>query len=127
MSILGQRTKQLMELDIKANEHKEDVDTKSRGTWNKRNKEGFGSVHASMQQPDAPKHEPLIGMRIEYLSIIDMDKAGSETNVLWMGGIVERVSDGNWLIPGQGTNIIRKARRKKYIGMRCQKRTIHQV
>ena len=47
-----------------------------------------------MQQPDAPKHEPLIGMRIEYLSIIDMDKAGSETNVLWMGGIVERVSDG---------------------------------
>ena len=63
-------------------------------TWNKRNKGGFVSVHTSMQQPDAPKLESLIGMRIEYLSIIDMDKAGSEKNVLWMGGIVERVSDG---------------------------------
>ena len=82
MSIIGQRTKQVLELNLKENEHKEESDTKARGIGNKRNKEGFGSVHASMQQPDAPKLESLIGMRIEYLSSIDMEKAGSETNVL---------------------------------------------
>ena len=88
MHILGQRTKQVLELYLKANEHKEVIDTKARVTWKKRNEEGFGSVHASMQQPDAPKLESIIGMRIEYLSIIDMDKAVSEKNVLCMVGIV---------------------------------------
>ena len=39
-----------------------------------------------MQQPDVPKLESLIGMIIKYLSSIDMDKAVSETNVLWMVG-----------------------------------------
>ena len=33
MYILGQRTNQVLELDIKANEHKEDIYTKARGTW----------------------------------------------------------------------------------------------
>ena len=56
-----------------------------------------------MQQPDAPKLESIIGMRIEYLSIIDMDKAVSETNVLWMGGTVEIVSDGTLLMPESST------------------------
>ena len=46
-----------------------------------------------MHQPDAPKLESLIGIIIKYLSSIDMDKAGSEKNVLWMVGTVERVSD----------------------------------
>ena len=64
MSIIGKRTKQVMELDLKANEHNEDIDTKARGTWNKHNEEVFGSLHASMQQPNAPKLESLIGTRI---------------------------------------------------------------
>ena len=85
MSIPGQRTKQVMELDLKSDGHKEEIDTKERGTWKKRNEEGFGSVHTSMQQPDAPTIELLIGTRMEYLSSIDTEKAGSETNVLWMG------------------------------------------
>ena len=63
-----------------------------------------------MQQPDAPKLESLIGMRIEYLSSIDMDKAGSETNVLWMGGTVERVSDGTWLMPGPRTKFYKECK-----------------
>ena len=54
----------------------EEIDTKAHETWKKRNEEVFVSVHASMQQHDAPKLELLIGMRIEYLSSIDMDKAG---------------------------------------------------
>ena len=77
MSILGQRTKQVLELDLKANEQNDEIDTKARGTWKKHNEEGFGSVHASMQQPNAPKIESLTRMRIKYLSNIDMDKAGS--------------------------------------------------
>ena len=100
MSILGQRTKQVLELYLNSNEHKDQIDTNSRVTWNKRNEEVFGSVHASMQQPDATKLESLIGMIIEYLSSIDTDKAVSETDVLCMGGTVERVSYGTWLIPG---------------------------
>ena len=88
MPIFGQRTKQVLELDLKSNEHKEYIDTKARGTWEKLNEEGFGSVNAIMQQPDAPKLESFIGMRIKYLSSIDMDKVGSEINVLWMGGTV---------------------------------------
>ena len=100
MSILGQRTKQVLELYLKGNEQKEEIDTKTQGTWEKRNEEVFGGLHASMQQPDAPTLELLIGTRIEYLSIIDIDKVGSETNVFWMGGTVEIVSDGTWFMPG---------------------------
>ena len=37
-----------------------------------------------------------------------MDKAGSETNVLWMGGTVERVSDGTWLMPGARTKFYKE-------------------
>ena len=53
-----------------------------------------------MQNPDAPKLESIIGTRIEYLSSIDMDNAGSETNVLWMSIIVEILSYGTWLMNG---------------------------
>ena len=56
-----------------------------------------------MQQPNTPKLESLIGTRIEYLSSIDMEKAGSETKVICMGGAVERVSDVTWLMPGART------------------------
>ena len=103
MFILGKGTKQVLELDLKENEHKEDIDTKECVTWKKLDEEGFRSVHASMQHPDSPKLESLIGMRIKYLSSIDMEKAGSETNVLWMSVMVERVSDGIWLMPVAGT------------------------
>ena len=61
-----------------------------------------------MQKPDASKLESLIGTRIEYFSIIDMDKAGSEINVLWIGGIVERVSDCTWLMPGARNKCYKK-------------------
>ena len=66
MSILGQRTKQVLELDQKTNEHKKDIDTKAQEIWKKLNEEGFGSVHASMQQTDVPTPALLIGMIIEY-------------------------------------------------------------
>ena len=112
MYILGQRTKQVLELDLKENEHNEDIEKKSRGTCKKRNEEGFGIVHASMQHPNAQKLESLIGMRIKYLSSIDMDKAGPETNVIWMGGAVEIVSDGTWLMTEASTKCYKEGDRE---------------
>ena len=99
MSIIGQLTKQVLELDLKK------MNTRRRLTLTrkKQNDEGFASVQASMQHPDAPKLESLIGTRIEYLSSNETDKAGSEKNVLWMGGTVEKVSDGTWLMPRAST------------------------
>ena len=73
------------------------------GNLEKRNEEGFRSVHASMKQPDAPTLESLIGMRFEYLSSIDMEKAVSETNVLYIFCTVEIVSYGTWSMPGAST------------------------
>ena len=75
MYIIGQQTKEVLELDLKKNEHKEYIEKKEWGTQKKHNEQGFGSVHASMQQPDAPKLESFTGIRIEYLSSIDMDEA----------------------------------------------------
>ena len=43
---------------------------------------------AATSQLDHNKLESLIGTRILYLSIIYMEKAQSEENVLWMGGTV---------------------------------------
>ena len=108
MYILGEWTNQVLESDTKENEHNEWIDTKVLGTWKKHNEEVFESLHAIMQQPDTTKLESLIGMRIEYLSSIEMDKAGSETNVLYMGVTVERVSDGNWLMPGVRTKFFKE-------------------
>ena len=42
-----------------------------------------------------------------------MDKAGSETNVLWMGGTVERVRDGTWLMPGSRTKCYKEVEAAK--------------
>ena len=36
MFILGQQTKQVLELDLKENVHKEEIDTKARGTCKKK-------------------------------------------------------------------------------------------
>ena len=40
-----------MKLDLKANEHMEDIGAKAQVTCKKRNVEGFVSVHASMKHP----------------------------------------------------------------------------
>ena len=61
-----------------------------------------------MQQSDMKKPESLIGMIIEYLSSIDMDKAVTETHMLWMSGTVEIVSYGTWLMHGESTKFYKE-------------------
>ena len=63
-----------------------------------RDEGSFGSVHSSMQRPDPPDLESIIGERISSLCSIDMDTSGKVKELIWMNGKVMRVSDGTWLV-----------------------------
>ena len=54
-------------------------------------------MHSNMQLYSAPKLESLIGVRISQYCSVDMNEAGTEKNLLWMHGVVTRVSDGTFL------------------------------
>ena len=58
---------------------------------------GFVSVHSSMERPDPPDLESIIGERISSLCSIDMDTSGKVKDFFWMNGKVMRVSYGTWL------------------------------
>ena len=45
--------------------------------------------------------ETLLGKRIEFLSEFDMDEEGTEKEPRWCSGVVERICDGTWVIPGK--------------------------
>ena len=51
-----------------------------------------------MQLYSAPKLESLIGVKISQYCSVDMNKEGTEKNILWVNGMVTRVSDGTWLV-----------------------------
>ena len=73
---LGTATRQVGELDKKAKEGEDTIEAKARVNWKGREEGGFGSVHSSMQRPDPPDLESVIGERISSLCSIDMDTAG---------------------------------------------------
>ena len=50
MPILGQLTKQTMEMDKKANENKEELDKRARAKWQERDEQGEMSMHSQMQE-----------------------------------------------------------------------------
>ena len=49
-----------------------------------------------MKLYSAPKLESLIGVRISQYCSVDMNEASTEKKLLWMHGVVTRVSDGTW-------------------------------
>ena len=55
-------------------------------------------MHLSMQRPDPPDLESIIGERISYLCSIDMDTTGKVKELIWTNGKVMRVSEGTWLV-----------------------------
>ena len=55
-------------------------------------------MHSSMQRPDSPELESVIGERITSLCTIDMDTAGKVKELVCMNGNLMRVSDCNWLV-----------------------------
>ena len=55
-------------------------------------------MYLSMQRPDPPDLESIIGERISSLCSIDMDTAGKVKELIWINGKVMRVSGGTWLV-----------------------------
>ena len=70
--------------------------------WKGLEEGGFVSVHSSMQRPDPPELESIIGGMILNLCIIVMETAGKVKELILMNGKVTRVIDGNWLV-GENT------------------------
>lgn len=102
MAILGTESKQRGKLDSNTIEAEDEFELKSRNDWKKRELEGFTSVHSKRQKRDAPAvDETLLGKRIEFLSEFDMDEEGTEKEPRWCSGVVERICDGTWVIPGK--------------------------
>ena len=51
-----------------------------------------------MQLYSAPNLESLIGVKISQYCSVDMNEAGTEKKLLWIHGVVTRVSDGTWIV-----------------------------
>ena len=68
-------------------------------------------MHSNHQKRDAPAvDETLIGKRIEFLSEFDMDEEGTEKEPRWCSGVVERICDDTWIIPGKVRSAGKKVR-----------------
>ena len=66
--------------------------------WKGREEGGFGSVHSSMQRPDPPYLESIIGEKISSLCSIEMDTAGKVKELIWTNEKALRVSDVTWIV-----------------------------
>lgn len=51
-----------------------------------------------MQLPYPPDPDSLAGQRIMVLVSVDLDDAGAETDLIWMNGVVLKISDRTWLL-----------------------------
>ena len=102
MAIMGTGAKQRTKLDTNTIEAEEEFDLKSRNDWKKQEVEGFSSVRSKRHKKDSPAvDKALIGKRIEFLAEFDMDEEGTEKEPRWCSGVVERICDGTWVIPGK--------------------------
>ena len=85
-------------MDKKAKEGKDAIEGRARLDWKKREDTGYVSVQSNMQIYSATKLESLIGVKISQYCSVDMNEAGTDKKLLWMHGVVARVSDGTWLV-----------------------------
>ena len=89
-------------LDSTTVEAENDFELQARNEWKKRETAGFSSMYSKRKKKDAPKvSKDLIGKRVEYLAEFDMDDNGTEKEPRWCSGVVERICDGTWVIPGR--------------------------
>ena len=102
--VLGTATNQLKQLVAKHEATADKFELIARKEWRGRNERGKGSVHETCQ---------MIGKRklgvsfkkslIEVLVSFDVeDENGRPTGkkvMHWCGGVVEKISDGTWLLP----------------------------
>ena len=79
-------------------------------------------MQSSMQRPDPPDLESVIGERISSLCSIYMDTAGKVKELIWMNWKVMRVSEGNCLVGSNAqTTVSRQVRQLKCFGRQFQK------
>jgi hypothetical protein len=94
MPILGQLSNQVRDLDAKEIENKDEFHN------NAVEKMKALQCDHVMQDPNPPPvDESLVGFRIEMCFEFDIDDEGKEKDYRWCTGVVERVSDGTWVIP----------------------------
>jgi hypothetical protein len=102
MAILGTESKQRIKLDSKTQEEEDEFELNARNKWKKQESQGHGSVYSMQQKKNAPAvDETFICKRIEVVISFDMNKEGTEQAQLWCSGVVERICDGTWVIPGK--------------------------
>ena len=98
ITFLGTANTHVGELEKKAKEGEDEIEGRARLDWKKRKDTGYGSVHSNMQLYSAPKLESLIGIKISQYCSVDVNEAGTKKKILWMHGLVTRVSDGTWIV-----------------------------
>ena len=81
-------------MDKKSKEGEDSIEGRALLDCKEREDTGYGSVHSNMQLYSAPKLESLIRVKISQYFSVDMNEAGTEKKLLWMHGVVTRVSDG---------------------------------
>lgn len=102
MATLGTTSRLREKLDSNTQEEEDEFEINSRIKWKKQESEGYGSLYSKRQKKDAPAiDKTLIGKQIEHLSEFDMDEEGTEKEPRWCSGVVERICDGTWVIPGK--------------------------
>ena len=102
MAILGTESKQRIKLDSNTQEEEDEFELNARNKWKTQESEGYGSVYSIRQQKNAlPVDETLTRKRIEVVISFDLNPEGTVTAERWCSGVVERICDGTWIIPGR--------------------------
>ena len=76
------------------------------------------SVLEKMQQMGKRKiDDSFIGTRIEYLSEFDLAVEGNMKELRWCGSVVENISDGTWVNPGNRCQYYKEKNHHLFFGM----------
>ena len=101
MPILGTLSNSVKYLDRKAKAKDTEFNKDARKYWQRREDIGDASVLEKMQQLRQLKiDDSFIGTQMEYLSEFDLVGEVNMKEVHWCGGIVENISDGTCVKPG---------------------------
>ena len=101
--------------------NKEEFIVESKKKWKASDESGLTDIDRLRQEKPIPKmDDDMIGKRIKYCSLFDMDEKGKEKELRWCGGVIERISDGTWVIPtvsGRERNVTRRVLQRRYSGI----------
>ena len=75
----------------------------TRKQWEDNEENRIETMNSLLQQRAVPSLNSLIGKRIKYCVEFDVDEDNGTTSqsLLWCGGVLKKVSNGRWRIPGR--------------------------